>query len=63
VSAIDSFAAVTDAAERSLTIVARIEVSLARIYLNQEMLCDVLDRCLAVSQYLVERAPVWLDEA
>ncbi|CAN5116607.1 hypothetical protein BH18ACT4_BH18ACT4_12840 [soil metagenome] len=62
VSAIDSFPSVTDAPERSLTIVARIEVSLARILLSQEQLCDVLDRCLAVSQYLVERAPVWLDD-
>ena len=62
VSAIDSFAAVTDPAERSLTIVARIEVSLSAIFRNEEQLCDVLDRCLAVSEYLVDQAPVWLDE-
>ncbi len=62
VSAIDSFAAVTDAPERSLTIVARIEVSLAAIFKSEEQLCDVLDRCLAVSEFLVDRAPVWLDE-
>jgi hypothetical protein len=62
VSAIDSYPSVTDASERSLNIVARVEVSLAKIFTNQEQLCDVLDRCLAVSQYLVERATVWLDE-
>jgi len=62
VSAIDSFPSVTDAPERSLTIVARIEVSLAHIFLGQEQLCDVLDRCLGVSQYLMERAPGWLGE-
>ena len=62
VSAIDSFAAVTDAPERSLTIVARIEVSLTAIFKSEEQLCDVLDRCLAVSEFLVEHAPVWLDE-
>jgi hypothetical protein len=62
VSAIDSFAAVTDAPERSLTIVARIEVSLTAIFKSEEQLCDVLDRCLAVSEFLVDRAPVWLDE-
>jgi hypothetical protein len=62
VSAIDSFAAVTDAAERSLAIVARIEVSLAKVFLGQELLCEVLDRCLAVSQFLLDRAPAWLDE-
>jgi hypothetical protein len=63
VSAIDSFASVTDAPQRSLTIVARLEVSLARIFLNQEQLCDTLDRCKDVSEYLVERAPAWLDES
>ncbi|MEY2404410.1 MAG: hypothetical protein QOD38_1961 [Acidimicrobiaceae bacterium] len=62
VSAIDSFAAVTDAPERSLTIVARIEVSLAAIFKSEEQLCEVLDRCLAVSEFLVDHAPIWLDE-
>ena len=62
VSAIDSFAAVTDAPERSLTIVARIEVSLTAIFKSEEQLCDVLDRCLAVSEFLVDNAPAWLDE-
>jgi hypothetical protein len=62
VSAIDSFAAVTDAAERSLTIVSRVEVGLDRIFLGQEQLCDILDRCHDVSSYLLDRAPVWLDE-
>ena len=62
VSAIDSFPSVTDAPERSLNVVARLEVALDRVYLGQEQLCDVLDRCLAVSQYLVDRAPSWLDE-
>ncbi|MEI7592171.1 MAG: hypothetical protein WCK41_03000 [Actinomycetes bacterium] len=62
VSAIDSFASVTDAAERSLTIVSRVEVGLDRIFLGQEQLCDILDRCHEVSSYLLERAPKWLDE-
>jgi hypothetical protein len=63
VSAIDSYPSVTDAPERSLTIVARIAVSLARVFLGQEMLCDVLDKCLEVSRFLLDRSPVWLDEA
>jgi hypothetical protein len=63
VSAIDSFAEVTDAPERSLSIVARIQVSLLTILRTEEQLCDVLDRCLAVSNYLVQQAPIWLDEA
>jgi hypothetical protein len=62
VSAIDSVHAVTDAPERGLTIVSRIEVALDRIFMAQEQLCDVLDRCHAVSTYLLDRAPAWLDE-
>ncbi|MGH9137601.1 MAG: hypothetical protein ACRD0G_11220 [Acidimicrobiales bacterium] len=62
VSAIDSFASVTDPAERRLTVNGRIEVSLAGIYTSTEELCDVLDRCRDVSLYLVEHAPTWLGD-
>ncbi len=62
VSAIDSFASVTDAAERSLTTVSRVEVGLDQIFLGQEQLCDLLDKCHEVSTYLLDRAPSWLDE-
>jgi hypothetical protein len=61
VSAIDSFGSVTDAAERSVTVVARLSVSLAQVWLGEELLCETLDRCMAVSRYLLERAPAWLD--
>ncbi|HEX3622237.1 MAG TPA: hypothetical protein VHT97_07985, partial [Acidimicrobiales bacterium] len=59
VSAIDSFGSVTDAPERSLTIVARQQVSLAKVLAGEELLCDLLDRCLAVSRFLLEAAPAW----
>ena len=62
VSAIDSFHAVTDAPERSLTIVARLQVSLARVLGGEELLCDTLDACLKVSRWLLDRAPAWLGE-
>ena len=63
VSAIDSFASVTDGADRTVGIVAKVEVALAHVYLGQEdQLCDVLDRCYEVSSYLLDRAPVWLDD-
>jgi len=62
VSAIDSIPSVTDAPERSLSIVARVEVSLSQVYVGEEILCDTLDRCRAVSLYLLDRAPAWLDE-
>ena len=60
VSAIDSLASVTDAKETSLTIVARQQVSLARVFSGEQLLCDVLDRCLAVSRFLLDQAPAWL---
>jgi hypothetical protein len=59
VSAIDSFGSVTDAPERSLTIVARQQVSLAKVLAGEELLCDLLDRCLAVSRFLLDRATTW----
>jgi hypothetical protein len=59
-SAIDSFPSPTDAPQRSLTVVARQEVSLARILEGEEMLCEALEGCLAVSRFLLERAPAWL---
>lgn len=60
VSAIDSFASVTDPPQRSLAITGRVEVSLRDIYMAQVHLCDVLDRCRDVSDYLLDRAPLWL---
>ncbi len=62
VSAIDSFASVTDAAERSLSLVARIPVELADVYTaNEEAFCDTLIRCRDVSLYLLDNASRWLD--
>ncbi len=62
VAAIDSFASVTDAAERSLSLVARISVDLADVYLNHDgSITQALDRCKHVSLYLLERADSWLD--
>ncbi len=60
VSAIDSFATATDAPERRLSIVARHPVSLSRVLLGEEMLCEPFDRCLAVSKFLLDAAPQWL---
>ncbi|MEO6988211.1 MAG: hypothetical protein ABI239_06130 [Aquihabitans sp.] len=63
VSAIDSFASVTDGPDRTVGIVGKVEVSLANVYSgHQDLLCDVLDRCHDVSAYLLERAPAWLGD-
>ena len=62
VSAIDSYPSATDPSERSLAIVARIEVSLASVFEGKEQLCDVLDRCSDVSHHLLDHAPAWLGD-
>src|SRR5438552_5417320 len=60
VSAIDSIPAATDAPERSLRIVAHQSVSLLHIRDGDAVSCEVLDRCLDVSRYLLECAGDWL---
>ncbi len=63
VSAIDSFPTVTDAPERSLSMVAKMEVDLADVYLtNDDAVGDALELCKEVSLYLLDRAPAWLDD-
>ena len=54
VSAIDSIPEATDAPERSLRIVAHQSVSLLHIRDGDAVSCEVLDRCLDVSRYLLE---------
>ena len=68
VSAIDSFPSVTDAPERSLSLVARINIDLADVYLNTDMnedgaIVQALERCKDVSLYLLERAGAWLGDS
>lgn len=63
VSAIDSFPSVTDKAERSLSIVGRINIDLADVYLtNDSAVAHALMRCKEVSLFLLERSESWLDQ-
>ena len=59
VSAIDSFAAVTDAPERRLQLVGRTDVSLSAMIMGREQLCGALDRSKDISLYLLDRMPSW----
>ena len=61
VAAIDSYAAVTDAPERRLTLTGKSLVSLVDILMGREQLCDVLDRSREVSEYLVDRVGGWME--
>ena len=64
VSAIDSFELVTDAPQRSLSVTARLETPLAALFRGDDTnwMCDALERSRAISEYLLDRAPVWLGE-
>lgn len=63
VSAADAFHDVTDPAMRSLTIAARLEVSLDRMYMGQETLSATLALAYEVSHFLLDRAPAWLGDS
>jgi len=63
VSAIDSFHQVTDAPERSLSIVGRIPISLHDVYKgDSEAVFSVLVTCRLVSLDLLEKVPAWISE-
>jgi len=62
VSAIDSTMEVTDAPERTLAVTSRIEIGLDDLHMHRETLCEVFDRCHAVSEFLLLRAPAWLND-
>ena len=62
VSATDTFAAVTDAPVRSLSLVGSIELSLREMYLGELKTCDLLDRAHDVSTWLLERSASWLED-
>jgi hypothetical protein len=62
VQCIDSTMEVTDAPERTLVVTAQLELGLDDLFMHRENLCDIFDRCHAVSELLLDRAPAWLDE-
>lgn len=59
VSAVDSFGALSDHAERRLSLVGKTAVSLVDVMMGRETLCETLDRCREVSEYLVDQAHGW----
>jgi hypothetical protein len=63
VQAIDSYAAVTDAAERRLMVQGKILVSLVDVMAGRDELCEVLDCARQVSEYMVERVEDWLESS
>ncbi|MEN8234891.1 MAG: hypothetical protein ABFR89_08240 [Actinomycetota bacterium] len=61
VSAVDSFGALSDGQEQRLSLIAAVEHSLVDLMYRQDSFCDTLDRVHAVSMYIVDQAPSWLE--
>jgi hypothetical protein len=59
VSTVESTGALSTGAEVRLAITGRVEVSLVDVMMGQEKMCDTLDRCRDVSEFLVEQADTW----
>ena len=62
VSMIDSFGAVSDSSDRSLSLVGRVDLNISDVYLGKTELCEMLDRGHAVSMFLIEQAGDWIKE-
>lgn len=60
VSATDSYPSATDASLRSLRILAPQQLSLVKIVNGDEGMCEILDACLAVSRFLLDKAVDWI---
>jgi len=59
VSSVESTGALSTASDRRLSLVGRVEVSLVDVMLGQEKMCDTLDRCREVSEWLLDQVPDW----
>lgn len=62
VSGVESTGALSTGADRRLSLVGRVELSLVDVMMGQEQLCDILDRCREVSEYLVTASEEWAVE-
>ncbi len=59
VSGVESTGALSTGSDIRLSIVGRVEMSLVDVMMGQEQLCDILDRCREVSEYLVTASGEW----
>ena len=60
VSATDTFMSVTDPAQRSLSLVGRIDFRLRDMFLREVNVCDVLECAHGLSMWLLEQSESWL---
>ena len=62
ISAVDSYATVTDSPQYSLSVTGRLEIPLSKIFSAEEsgLICASLERSQALTSYLLEHAPNWM---
>ncbi len=59
VSGVESTGALSTTSDLRLSLVGKAEVSLVDVMLGQEKMCDTLDRCREVSEWLIDQATDW----
>ncbi len=59
VSGVESTGVLSTGSDVRLSIVGRVEVNLVDVMLGREQMCDMLDRCREVSEWLIEQADDW----
>jgi hypothetical protein len=59
VSGVESTGALATVADVRLSLVGRVEVSLVDVMLGREQMCDTLDRCREISEWLIDQADDW----
>ena len=60
VSAVDSYPSVAEVPSRKLGVVGRLSIGLDKIFLGEELLCSVFDKCTEISTFLIEKSSEWL---
>lgn len=59
VSGVESTGVLSSGADIRLSIVGRVEVNLVDVMLGREQMCDMLDRCREISEWLIEQSGDW----
>ena len=61
VSATDTYMSVTDPAQRSLSLIGRVDLRLRDMFMREVDMCDILECAHGLSMWLLERSEAWLD--
>jgi hypothetical protein len=60
VSAVDAYPSVAEVPARRLGVTSRLKIPLGKIFLGEENLCPILDKCTEISNFLIAKSTEWL---